>query len=354
MSKGEISLSIYKYMRNDFFFSSGSYGCTHYPHMKCNGKQNKFKNGNGGRLISKLTAYDFVARNEYEVGQKLKLTNQMKDNPIVLVEHKCEIKKKGVKNITKKYEECRKIVSKKRALRYVLFYSKYFKSITASEYLRKKINFKRIFDLYSFSIKAIKILNDNNVVHMDFHLANLIYDENNKFHLIDFGLALDLETIDCRRLQKRLHSHNPERSHLPIELHILTYLVFNRKRINEVILTDIVDTYYDKAFSANFFKDAVGEFRSYKFSVYFFLKNKYVNNRPIEKHMMDIIRNAAHTWDAYRISYYLIKILGKIDKDTNTDNLKNDMMKSLRYDYASRPTASSILNDPHMKMGNPL
>ena len=56
------------------FFSSGVYGCVHYPRIKCDGKQKTI--GKGKRkdgLISKLVLYDPKSKNDFSIGQKLKV-----------------------------------------------------------------------------------------------------------------------------------------------------------------------------------------------------------------------------------------------------------------------------------------
>jgi hypothetical protein len=100
---------------NNTFFSSGAYGCVHYPRIKCDGKQKTL--GKGKRkdgLISKLVLYDSKSKNEFSIGKKLKATSMLKNNPIVVVQRACEIKPKGVNKIIRGYKKCSDVLSRKK------------------------------------------------------------------------------------------------------------------------------------------------------------------------------------------------------------------------------------------------
>ena len=77
--------------------------------------------------------YDSKAKNEYLIGKKLKATSMLKDNPIVVVERKCEIKTKAVDKIVKNYSECQKEVDRKRVKKRLsenlIYFSKYYQSL---------------------------------------------------------------------------------------------------------------------------------------------------------------------------------------------------------------------------------
>ena len=342
-------------MSREYFFSSGVFGCTHYPNMKCDGKQNNFNHKNKNPLISKLTAYDNTAKNEYLIGKKLKHLQNKKNSPIVVVESKCKIKKKAVKRITKKYEDCDTIVKKSRSDEYVLFYSKYFQSETAFEYIRNDKSVLRLFRVYFFSLKVISLLCKNNVVHMDFHFNNLIHDKQNNFHLIDFGLAFDLDKfyknnnknkIDKKSLRSVLHTHNPEWLHFPIEIHILSFFVFKGRPLSESRLSFIIDQHYDAIVSETKAFDIIfDDLTTYKYSVYEHYSKKFVNQKPIEEHIMNIVSNAWNTWDTYRIARNIIRKLHSINDGRVTTMFKKKVIDSLHFDYKKRPSAESLVKD---------
>jgi hypothetical protein len=342
-------------MSTEYFFSSGVFGCTHYPNMKCNGNQKGLDRKNKNPLISKLTAYDSTAKNEYLIGKKLKHLQSKQNSPIVVVESKCKIKKKAVKKITKKYKDCDTIVKKNRSNEYVLFYSKYFQSETAYEYISSDKSMLRVFRVYFFSLKAISLLCENNVIHMDFHFSNLIHDRQNNFHLIDFGLAFDLDNfykkndktrVDKKSLRKVLHTHNPEWLHFPIEIHILSFFVFKGRPLSESRLSSIIDQHYDAiASGSNAFDIIFEDLTVYKYSVYEHYSKKFVNQKPIEEHIMNIVSNASHTWDIYRVARAIFRKLHSIDGGPVIAKLKRLVQDSLHFDYKKRPTADTLIND---------
>lgn len=343
-------------MSTEYFFSSGVFGCTHYPSMKCDGKQSNLVMKNKNPTISKLTAYDNTAKNEYLIGKKLKDVQDKHDNMIVVVERMCKINKKNVNKITREYEDCDKIVQRKRSRKYVLFFSKYFKSVTASKYIRSNISLQAIFRVYFFAIKSTALLKKNNVVHMDFHMGNVIYDIKKKFHLIDFGLALDLDRfyktnskgeVDYKLLRKSLGGgHNPEWFHFPIEVHILSFLLFQGQELSKQILTSIIDYYYDSVVEdSKHFKTLFGDLDTYKYSVFEHYSKKFVNKKPIKEHILEIVSAACHSWDMYRVCRYVVRNLHVVNQGYLVSKLKSKAFESLHFDYEKRPTSEALASN---------
>lgn len=343
-------------MSTEYFFSSGVFGCTHYPSIKCDGKQSKIVSKNKIPTISKLTAYDSTAKNEYLLGKKLKSVQEKEDNIVVVVERMCKISKKNVQKITRKYEDCDKIVQKKRSNKYVLFFSRYFESITASKYIRSDTSLQTIFKVYFFAAQVTSLLQKNNVIHMDFHLGNIIYDKKGKFHLIDFGLALDLDRfyktnskgeVNYKLLKKSLGStHNPEWLHFPIEVHILSFFLFQGRELSETRLTSIIDYYYDSVVEdSKHFKNLFGDLDTYKYSVFEHYSKKFVNKKPIKEHILEIVSGACHTWDMYRVCRYVVKKLHTIEQGYVVSKLKSKAFEGLHFNYEKRPTSKTLEED---------
>lgn len=350
-------------MTSNYFFSSGSYGCTHYPSIKCDGKQSSQENG---RYISKLTAYDKIAKNEYLIGKKIKKLQKKSENDenerMIVVEKKCKIKKRHVKRVTKKYEDCNKIVEKKRSKQYVLLFSKYFESVTASSYIGNDTCFPRIFRVYFFGIETADYLyQEKRVVHMDLHFNNIIYDTKDKFHMIDFGLAFDVDKVKNRKnkinygyLQQIFSRYvtKPKRVSLPIEVHILSFFLHEKRKLDSQTLSAIIDNYYDALFlSTNALKLFFGDLDSYTHSAYNYYDKKFINDENIENHIMELVTNSAHTWDIFCVTRFIIKWLRKIEKYENDEEeddvveFKKLILKSLDYDYEKRPKAQTLLNN---------
>mgnify|MGYP006090035695 CR=1 FL=1 len=346
------------------FFSSGAYGCVHYPRIKCDGTQKSNRYGRKDGLLSKLVLYDSKTENEYLIGKKLKATSMLKDNPIVIVERKCEINPNGANKIARRYPKCDKVLRRKKDKihKYMLLFSKYYKSDTANDYIYNSKHFSvhRVLKYFYFCVYVSNILKSFNVVHNDMHLKNVIYNKKTRsFHLIDFGLSLDIdkiyssasvmekETLNYNQLKTSLVSHNAIRPTWTIEHHILIHFVFRQRSLDARGLTEIVDKYYE------FFKESkwllnVDDYENYKMEVYKHYHNLFVNQVNIETHMITIITEAAHSWDVYRVASACLNAIERFKSEISSSKFRIEefrflLQTCLHYDYKMRPSPEKLL-----------
>jgi len=339
-----------------YFSSTGSYGCVHYPRIKCNGTQKTISKKDG--LLSKLTKYDYYAKNEIEVGQKLKRLETLKNNPIVFVEHKCDIKKKGVNKIMKKYKNCEKSLLRNsdKENDYVLLFSKYYKSITVDDYFNDNFSINKVLKYFYFSVYVSNIIKVFNIVHNDMHFKNVIYDKDGHFHLIDFGLCLDIDKLylhqhtkllNYRHLSKVLVHIDIERTSIPIEYHFLTHYVFNRRVINKIEMMNMINNYYTNLGKKKWFS-YFGDLDKYKNMVFEYYSDIFVNNESIEKHIVFIVTKASSTWDMYRVSSLTLNVIDRLKDEIKPSSINMDKFLSVLYqcmhfDYTQRPSSETLL-----------
>ena len=349
---------------NNTFFSSGAYGCVHYPRIKCDGKQKTL--GKGKRkdgLISKLVLYDSKSKNEFSVGKKLKATSMLKHNPIVVVERACEIKPKGVNKIIRGYKKCSDVLSRKknkkyRKCKYVLFFSKYHKSITVKDYIYSRDDFSisKVLKYFYFCVYVSNILKNFNIVHNDMHANNVIYDENGHFHLIDFGLSLDIDKIYSGSIEKKGLNHRYLKSMImkidggritaPIEHHILVHFVFEQRELSDDDLRNIVNTYYESFQKKYWLTDTV-DYDSFKLEVYNHYRTLFAEDVETEKHILSIVTKAVYTWDLYRVSLTCLDVIhhSRDNIRSNIVELKKTLHKCIHYDYAARPSPEQLMKN---------
>lgn len=340
------------------FFSSGAYGCVHYPRMKCDGSQKSIRNGKRkDGLLSKLVLYDSKSKNEFLIGQKLKAAKMLKNNPIVLVERKCEIKPKGADKIVRGYKPCDKVLSRKKdkKYKYMLMFSKFYKSITAHDYIYNGDRFSvhRLLKHFYFCVYVSNILKNFNIVHNDMHMNNVIYDKKGHFHLIDFGLSLDIDKVMAKKTPDLLYlkgilvNHDLKRIVSSIERHILNYFVYEDRFLDEDDLKRIVDNYYSLFEERKWVLD-IDDFESYKIEVYDHYKRLFVNQTDIYKHIATIIEKASYTWDMYRVSLNCLNTLNRFESEISltkfrVDEFRTILKSCLHYDYSKRPKQEKIL-----------
>lgn len=342
------------------FFSSGAYGCVHYPRIKCDGTQKSI--GQGKRkdgLLSKLVLYDSKSKNEYFTGMKLKATRMLKNNPIVIVERKCEIKHKGFNKIMHSYKKCNEVFKNKKTKKYVLLFFKYYDSITAKDYIYNSVKFSvhRLLKYFYFCVYVSNILKNFNIVHNDMHLNNVILDKQGHFHLIDFGLSLDIDkiyssdkenkTINYQQLMISLVNHDVKWIASTIERHILNHFVFKRRSLTNEELMNIVNKYYE-LFEKKKWLLNVDNYEKYKMEVYDYYQALFVNHISIEKHIITIITKAVYSWDLYRVALSCLNAIKYFkheiqDTTFRINEFKEMLQKCLHYNYNLRPSPEKIL-----------
>ena len=329
-----------KQYNNYDFFSSGSYGCVMYPKMKCDGFKSTYTTT---KYISKLTIKDKYSVNEYEMGQKLlklKTTKNYEEilNFINFVEKKCSIEKSKV-NLNKRKHKCKILQPKYKSNDYELFYLKYIPSIDISSYLNENSNkIKIIYRYYSFVLECIKFLKKHDIIHHDLHMSNVIVDDNENYHLIDFGIAIDLNKcyidgeMDMNYIKTILLGYDPSWVFWPIEYHILCHFVYNKDKLTDKILKEIIDFYYTNNIV---FIKYFSNLKLYKKKVYNFIKSKYINNKPIQEHIKSILQESCHTWDLYQLNYLILDIM-ELYRIEENETLINLCKIGIQYNYENR------------------
>jgi len=164
--------------------------------------------------VSKLTYDDAIANNEVEVGKRLKKAPGL----FITVTESCKI---PVTSLTK-MKECSMV---KKNHTYRLLYSNYVPSKELADYL-KDASFSRIFRSYYQLCDLLSVLITYKVVHHDLHFGNILYTDQSKLVLIDFGLSMIVDDLaDPAYLRQVFSSYMPRWVWYPIEIHILSYYV---------------------------------------------------------------------------------------------------------------------------------
>ena len=166
------------------YLSEGSYGCVIKPGIKCIKKIKK-------DTISKY----FIDKKEW--------LNELKNNKIInkflkkehivkLIDYCSTIKKEKIL-----IENC-KLLNKKTKYIYNIIYE--YAGIDLHNLISKKIKFKQIFLKFDTIFETVKLLSDNNYIHFDIRLPNIVL-KNKRLKLIDYGLMKN-KNIESKYLNK--------------------------------------------------------------------------------------------------------------------------------------------------------
>jgi serine/threonine protein kinase len=171
------------------FIASGSFGCVFGPPLKCD---NNVAKSQKTRLISKVFNDDSDFKDEKDIQKKIE-----KIDP----EHKFTIPYYGDCTVTKirksnAADKCEHIdMDTKKTYKQLLyqFGGKDFVDFMGS---RKGsiASFKKILIPFHPVIKGLKIISDQNMVHLDIKPDNILHYKNSVF-LIDFGLMMEKNKV---------------------------------------------------------------------------------------------------------------------------------------------------------------
>ena len=220
--------------------NQGAYGCLYHPGIECSGKTMDDR-----RYATKLVVQDEVAENEVAVGDIVKgivnyrvnfvpvidtcivnLEKVHRRNPHAL--NKCDI----VPKKEKEKEKGMKKGSKNDKDKFMLMKMPYIDSLYFYEYISAMGNNKKkiiscIFDTYSYLIESIQRLVENEVVHYDLKMQNILMNlKTDTPIIIDFGLSIPIKRLSegDRFWATYFYKYSPEYYVWPLEAHVINFL----------------------------------------------------------------------------------------------------------------------------------
>lgn len=247
-------------MKNKYI-NEGSYGCVIKSGIKC--KKNIKKN-----TVSKFFLYKKDWLNEIN---NYKLINSfLKDKNLLKMIDYCYTNKKN--EILKK---CNMFNNNKKKIIYNIIYE--YGGVDLYDLIVKNnITFKDIFIKFGNILETVKILSNNNYVHLDIRLPNILYNKTNKeLKLIDYGLML--------------YTNNIKKKFNKLKKYVLYYLPpeLNNDNLNDLykrIIKKYVLKYNYIYYKNKIKKKQIQTIIDFTFSN---LKNKNIN-QAIDVHKIDI------------------------------------------------------------------
>ena len=339
--------------------SQGIFGCVYYPKIKCIGDMygDKMTKEKKKSMISKFTKYNYIAKNEYLIGQKIKkghLSQDIDPYIFVFVEQLCILENsKKTRPPFHDDNDCK--LSVKDTFKYCILYSKYFESKPLIYFFKNNFSLEFFNKTYNFLLLATSFLYEKyKIIHMDLHFSNILYDVNNQYHIIDFGLSIDLNKALTNEfyLKSLLLGYNKKNPaiQLPIEIYILIFFLKKNKKITKTELTNIVRNYYktqENQFKKlkNFYKIFLYDknINDYIEEVAQYYTDKFVNNSPIKFHIDSILKESSFSWDLYRISVFVMLFIDIYNIEIIPESTLQFIKQSIHYDYKMRPRALDII-----------
>jgi serine/threonine protein kinase len=318
--------------------NQGAYGCLYHPGMECSGKTMDDR-----RYATKLVVQDEVAENEVAVGDIVKgivnygvnfvpvidtcivnLEKVHRNNPHAL--NKCDIVPNPKKGKEKGKEKDKKKDKKKGKEKFMLMKMPYIDSLYFYEYIsamrdNKKKIISCIFDTYSYLIESIERLVENEVVHYDLKMQNILMNlKTDTPIIIDFGLSIPIKRLSegDRFWTTYFYKFSPEYYVWPLEAHVINFLQNTSQKplsLSRDNVTSICETFVNANAALRIFSKG---FRARYLKVCIEQCTQWIG---VECDVACVaLLKGWPTWDNYSLSIAYLQILGFIYETGFTNN----------------------------------
>lgn len=320
----------------------GTYGCVYYPGIKCPGKKDNYK-----KYVTKLEVVDYSLKNELEISKLIREIKNYK-NFFVPIVKKCPIKISSLSKTDIQPDKC-EVLDKNNGKEFVLIYMRYIKGKDLFSFIndiRLMSNIdsntisKKLLSYYKYLLEGLGLFITKDIVHMDLKNDNvMIENTNNKLGrplIIDYGLSINMKNVNNILKDKNLNNHEvlsglskvfiayaPEVDYWPLEIQIITYILYR----NELG----VENFLNKENIILVIDNIIRENKIYKT-----FKDDYKNQLKsnglkfmsefIGKSNLDVIRELVtyyKSWDNFGLSIMFLRIFDNIiyKLDRELDNV---------------------------------
>tara|TARA_Y100000741_G_C18240037_1_gene553268 strand:- start:292 stop:1515 length:1224 start_codon:yes stop_codon:yes gene_type:complete len=339
--------------------SQGGFGCVYYPGLKCDNENDSKKDANK-KFVTKLQKKNFTSNNELNIGLTIK-KNKYYEFFFLPVVSQCPV---NIRAYKKKHEdelkECE--VIKDEDAKYMLMKIPYVKSKPVidsifNETKNKKHIMISLIELYGASLKAIRILIENNIVHFDLKSDNILYDtKNNHTKIIDFGLSIPIKKLNNDNLKEYFYIYAPEYFVWPLEVHVINFLLYeyNGDKVDKKYIDDIskkISTEYVESNKAlNLFtKDFQSKYADLcELQVKKYLKIAAKNDSDLtqKEYIIYELIKFNDTWDNYSVSIMILRIIDMLfPNDFVENNFFETFSQLLLYNIHPNPLKRFNVND---------
>lgn len=367
-------------LKDNSFFSQGSYGCVSHPPLKCpassKGDHKPPHQGEGkmeNKMVSKLVRNDVFAKNELHMGMKLKeilkqeagkLPKKKDTSPpsFLFYTKSCDVH--GSELNDRHYKKCN-ILHKENTSSYVILYGQYVRSMTLSQYFSTHTSLQKFYDFFVFSLKIIRIFLKHKIIHKDLKENNIVVTKENTFHVVDFGNSMDVskylndrgELVFKGRISELFpfFVYAPYHHYWSPEYHLICYLfrcIHRKQTIQDRHLRDICGHITNDNLIYKTEKERLdGNADIYAYFIKkcagLKMRGDYINynEKKYLKCIEILCRGSRASWDSYAICYSSLRLLHR----GNHSNLPitKVVLDGLHYDCRKRLKLNALIKAFH-------
>lgn len=277
-------------MRGGRLLGQGSYGCVFSPGFQCSARGSSPKKllTHKEKTVSKIQVYNKIAKNEIEIGKKLREIPNASSYFQVL-QNTCPVSIEQLKDEELQMCELPSLNTSKL----IMLTFPFIEGEHPIKWLRRKnqplIHLEKLIKNICICLEKLA---DHSIVHNDLKNTNILVKSSNKPIILDFGMAIDMSSP----IWYKSFFYAPEYEIISPETHFMNEKVTDKK-IDEVI-------YYTlRPLSLFLEKDFLEKYRkSLKSSLN---QLKELSNDEKRKR----IKKNWDTWDVYSIAFSLIQFL---------------------------------------------
>lgn len=366
-------------IKDNSFFSQGSYGCVSHPPIKCptsrKGDHKPPHQGEGkmeNKMVSKLVRNDVFAKNELHMGMKLKevlkqegdkLQKKKSTSPpsFLFYTKSCDIH--GAELNHRDYKKCNIVKKENTSSSYVILYGEYVRSMTLSQWFSTMSSLQKFYDFFVFSLKILRIFRKHKIIHKDLKENNIVVTKENTFHVVDFGNSMDVakylnnrgELVFKGRMSELLpfFVYAPYHHYWSPEYHLICYLfqcIRRKQTIQDRHLRDICDHITNDNLIYKTEKERLGgnaDIYAYFTKKCASLKKRGGYNEKKYVKCIEILCRASHaSWDSYAVCYTSLRLLHR-SNHSNHPPITKVVLDGLLYDCHKRLKLNALIKRFH-------
>lgn len=293
--------------------SQGSFGCTFYPGVSCDGNP-----AYNDKTITKIQLKDKNSINEAYIGSIIR------DIPsytlfFLPVINECPINLRKISQ--KEISKCK--IIKNYSNIYVAMEVPYVKEIKFVDMIKTKTAkdiILTVIESYKYLLMALDKLQQVDVVHFDLKLDNILF-HGKTFdpRIIDFGISIPIKNLTSSNRVQYFYSYAPEYYVWCLDIHIICFLTQETNNTFTQEDAETIATLY------------VGNHRALEFFPKEFAREylnlciaqvKHYVGKPKEYVIKELIRYS-NTWDNYSLSVMYLRMLTLLFPE---DHYKNKFM----------------------------